>query len=272
MVTLLFWNINKKALTSLLRELVDAHAPDVIALAECTMALDTLLSAVNGNGLFTYRISPNAAKGPVSRLTVLTRLPRAAIRAFAGNEKCAIRHLNSPINSNDFLLIAMHLISKMEVSADEQAMLATRLRPLIAETEKKVGHKRSVVMGDLNMDPFESGVTNSEALHAVGDRKLAAKLSRTVQGQERFYFYNPLPRMLASDTSGPPGTYYRPSSSTEPTRWHIYDQVLIRPELLPNFNYHNLSVLISTGKTPLMKLGRPDRTVGSDHLPLLLKI
>ncbi len=274
MTTFLFWNINKKPLAALLRLLVDEYAPDVLALAECSIAVDVLLDAVNANGAVTYRISPDPAGEPASRLVLLTRLPHAAITALVGNTKCAVRHIKPPLSA-DLLLVALHLISKLHTNGgeQEQAMLATRLRPLIDDAERQVGHQRAVVMGDLNMSPFESGVTSSETLHAVTERHSALKRSRTVQGQERFFFYNPLPGQLAAAAAGPPGTYYRPATGTAPASWHIYDQVLIRPDLLANFSDEDLSVLTRAGPVSLLnKSGRPDRRVGSDHLPLLLKI
>lgn len=274
MVTLLFWNINRKPLTALLRQLVDEHAPEVVALAECTIAVDVLLNAVKVAGGPTYRISPDAAGGPAARLVLLTRLPHSSISALPGSDKCAIRHLKPPLSA-DLLLVALHLISKLHTDGSEmeQAMLATRLRPLIGAAEQLVGHQRTVLMGDLNMDLTEPGVTSSETLHATTNRWLAERGLRKVYGEERPVFYNPLPHVLAPAGPGPAGTYYHRAGGTSPPRWRTFDQVLIRPDLLPNFSYENVAVLITAGKTSLLdKAGRPNRQLGSDHLPLLLKI
>jgi len=250
---------------------VDEHAPDVLALAECTIDLGVLLVAIKVAGVGRYRVSKDAASGPTSRLLILTRLPRTSITALPGNSKCAVRHIRPIIGSN-FLLLTMHLLSKLHLDGgeQEQSLLATRLRLLINEAERRVGHRRSVVMGDLNMDGHEPGITSSETFQATTERREAAKGSRYVQDEERFYFYNPLPKVLIG---WPPGTYYRAASGPASRRWHTFDHVFLRPNLLSSFRYENLAVLTMAGKTPLLtNAGYPDKKTGSDHLPLLLKI
>jgi hypothetical protein len=128
-------------------------------------------------------------------------------------------------------------------------------------------------MGDLNMDPFEPGITSSETLHAVMDRRVALRETRQVQGQQRTLFYNPMWSRLGDGTSGPPGTYYRAASGPLMNYWYTLDQVLIRPDLLTNFKDENLAVLTKAGAIDLLtKAGLPNTVVASDHLPLIFKI
>jgi hypothetical protein len=84
----------------------------------------------------------------------------------------------------------------------------------IHEAETQYVHTRTVVVGDMNMNPFEDGMCRSEGLHAVMCKHIARKEKRTVLGKERLFFYNPMWNFLGDETRGPPGTYYRSKGPT----------------------------------------------------------
>jgi len=53
--------------------------------------------------------------------------------------------------------------------------------------------------------------------------------------------------------------------------WNIFDQVLLRPALMNSLD--ELRVLDRVDGTPLLlPQGVPDRSTGSDHLPLLFRL
>jgi hypothetical protein len=53
----------------------------------------------------------------------------------------------------------------------------------------------------------------------------------------------------------------------------MFDQVLVRPALLPFFSVGDPRILVTDGKTPLITdRGRPERAAISDHLPLLFHL
>ena len=55
--------------------------------------------------------------------------------------------------------------------------------------------------------------------------------------------------------------------------WNIFDQVLIRPDLLDLFRNEDLSILSNDGvESFLTERGLPDKTVASDHLPIIFKL
>lgn len=273
MTTFLFWNINRKPLEKLVRLLIDDHAPDILLLAECETPIDVLLLAINSSNALIYHLSaePPAMLLP-NRVLTLSRLPRSAVRALMGNSEVAIRRIK-PLFGDELLLLGMHLSSKSNLDSREQAFYATRLRTLIATAESKAKHERTVVMGDLNMDPFEDGVTGSESLHAVMDKRIAMKRARVVKREKRLFFYNPMWSRMGDNSSGPPGTYYFAASGPMANYWYTYDQVLIRPDLLPNFKEEDLAVLVSAGTVSLLTAaGIPNTRIASDHLPLLFKI
>ena len=116
-------------------------------------------------------------------------------------------------------------------------------------------------------------MVGARGFHAIASRRIAAKGHRVVEGEAYPFFYNPMWRFFGDAGTGPPGTYYRRHSDYVEYFWHIFDQVLIRPALLPNFNNEHLRVLTTTGQTDLVtSAGVPAKSVASDHLPLLFRL
>jgi hypothetical protein len=73
---------------------------------------------------------------------------------------------------------------------------------------------------------------------------------------------------LGDETEHPPGTYYYDSGKTVNHYWHMFDQVLIRPEIRANLRYDTLRIVDHDGEESLVtEGGRPDRDK-SDHLPI----
>jgi hypothetical protein len=143
----------------------------------------------------------------------------------------------------------------------------------ISEEERAVGHRRTVIVGDLNMNPFEKGVAGANGLHAVMTRTVALAGERTVQERSYPFFYNPMWGHFGDRLPGPPGSYYYQGSELVTYFWNIFDQVLVRPELLDRFRDEDVRILESAGAVPLISTrGRPDEKAASDHLPILFKL
>jgi len=141
----------------------------------------------------------------------------------------------------------------------------------IVRTEDKLDHQRTILVGDLNMNPFDAGVVAAQTLHAVMTRQLAGREERTVLGRSYRLFYNPMWSFFGDRTDGPPGTYYHRSSNPGDLFWNIYDQVLLRPSLMDTLVA--LEILTIDGQDDLLtKAGLPDKARCSDHLPILFRL
>jgi hypothetical protein len=122
------------------------------------------------------------------------------------------------------------------------------------------------------MSPFEPGVAGAKALHGVMSRNIANKGERTVQGINYPYFYNPMWSMFNDGTRGPPGTYYRSESEHMALFWYMFDQVLIRPDLLDYFSLRSLHIVDFDGKASFLSTeGKPKPSI-SDHLPITFRL
>jgi len=128
------------------------------------------------------------------------------------------------------------------------------------------------LVGDLNMNPFEDGVVDAFGLHGVMTRRIARRETRIVQGKGCPFFYNPMWSLFGDATPGPPGTYTDQGQSRG-NSWHMFDQVLIRPALLPIFRNEDLEIVTSDGKISLLSKGYiPDHGSTSDHLPVFFRL
>jgi endonuclease/exonuclease/phosphatase family metal-dependent hydrolase len=268
MATFLFWNLNRQPILDLVHAAVDEHQVDLVALAECAIPDVTLLETLNARGPRRFSFAAlRPIRGP--RLKVLSRYPSRCLRPVRESGRLSIWHLAPPIGF-DIVMAVCHLPSKLHQRDIDQVQHCTQLVRHIAEAETKVGHERTVLFGDLNMNPFEGGVVGAAGLHAVMSREVAARGSRTVQDERRSFFYNPMWGFFGDRSPGPPGTYYYDTGRHENYYWNIYDQVLVRPSLLPMFRESEVHVLTAAGGHPLLcGNGLPSP---SDHLPVLFRI
>ncbi len=268
MATILFWNINKKRLFEEIISLCNEHEVDILILAEAKPDISDaeVLLKLNSDRENVYIAPLNLSP----RLSFFFRYPAESIGLVADEGGIAIRRISPPIGL-DILLVALHLPSKLHMTEDDQKFLAVRVSQLIQEAETKVGHTRTLVIGDLNMNPFEAGVVGADGLHAVMTQSIARKRSRTVLERDRPFFYNPMWGRMGDSSVGAPGTYYYRSSQQVSYFWNTFDQVLLRPVLLDFFSQDNLRVISKIGDNNLMTKNGISSSY-SDHLPVIVTL
>lgn len=268
MVTFLFWNLNGKPLQNLVATAAQEQEVDILILAESDIPYAELIDALNTGRTRKYALTFS----PSDRLLILTSFPHQSIKPVHDRGTISVRRVFPPIGV-DIILVAVHLSSKMYQDSQDQALASTRIARIIEETEQQIGHTRTIIVGDLNMNPFEGGVAGAEALHAVMSKGVARRGGRVVGGENRNFFYNPMWSMLGDNSPGPPGTYYYSSSKQVEFFWNMFDQVLLRPELLPYFQEDALEILVKIGDASLLSDNDiPSKSVGSDHLPVLFRL
>jgi len=267
---LLFWNTGRLNNAQLLATLAREHKADLLIFAEPGTHLAHLLPALNTGE--PSQFFPDDSPGLSDRLQILYRYAPSAVHIVQDTFDIAIRNITPPLHSS-ILLIAAHLSSKLYLKSEDQLISTPRFARIIEDAENMVGHSRTIVVGDFNMNPFEAGMVGAEGLHAVMDRRIALRSTRSVRGQEYRFFYNPMWNLLG-DRNQSPGSYYYDSGSYVNYYWNIFDQVLLRPDLLQTFSPEtDVRILKSINGTQLTREhdGRPDRQI-SDHLPIVLNI
>ena len=267
--TFLFWNMGNKPLLDLVTALAYEHRVDVLMLAECPLPRPALLDGLNtGNPARFIQPIPSFSKN----VTILVRFPTESAHVVRESDRISIWRLRPPF-AEEIILVTAHLPSKRYQSDADQAQHCTWIIRDIEEAEATYGHSRTILCGDLNMDPFEHGVVGGAGFHAVMTRRIAARGYRSIQHHDRKFFYNPMWSFFGDLFEGPPGTYYRRSPGQLGYFWHMFDQVLLRPSLLPRFDGRDLAILTTAGgQTLLTRDGTPDAQHASDHLPILFRI
>lgn len=268
---LLFWNTARLNNAELLGTLAREHNLDLLVLAEPGTSLPNLLTELNREQKTLF--FPDTNPGLSDRLQIFYRYEPAAVRLVEDAFDVAIREIAPPLRPS-VLLIAAHLSSKLFQKSEDQLMSTPRLSRIIEKSEETVGHNRTLMVGDFNMDPFEAGMVGAEGLHAVMDRRIALRNSRSVRSERYRFFYNPMWTLLGDRADHPTGSYYYDSGSHVNYFWHIFDQVLLRPELLAGFTpERDIQILKSINGTQLVrgKDERPDPEI-SDHLPILVNL
>jgi hypothetical protein len=278
MLTVLFWNVGGKALETPLVSMVRRYAVDVVILAECPWNDPSLALLLSSAGQF----HPPHPTVSFDILRILTRdsIPRPLLRReFTRYLMLTILPPGAP----ELILVATHLPSKRHRSADGQMTDQLLLGHSVREMETLVGHERTILMGDLNANPFEPGVVAATGLQAVMNRQLARVEGRILDGIRYPYFYNPMWGYYGDETHAahPPGTpNHRPSGScyypaADPVwyYWNLYDQVLLRPALIASLLPNSVRLLTEEGPDRFLGAnGRPNRTDYSDHLPLVVTL
>lgn len=166
-------------------------------------------------------------------------------------------HLTAPINADD--------------TSGLQTAVARELREAVKEREFLRSNSATIAIGDFNMSPYSRGMTDPTTLNAAACRT-AAKKTRTVRHRQYNYFFNPMWEILGSRTADQqPGSFYNRYDNSA-IFWHLYDQVLVRPELVDRVVPDSLRVMTTAGNFSLLTSRGTIDPRFSDHLPIAISL
>jgi hypothetical protein len=267
MTTFLFWNINGKSLQRSIVNLSAAHEVDVVILAESGLTPAAVLTALNEQDTVGYHFPFSQCE----RVSIYTRFSREFLTPLFETPRLTVRQLTLP-GRTEILVAAVHFPSKLYFTDFDQGFECTQLSQEIRRVEEQVGHSRTLLVGDLNMNPFDAGVVSASGLNAAMTRDIALRRTRTVQARSYPFFYNVMWNHFG-DNEGAPGTYYYNSAAHVCYFWNMFDQVLVRPDLITAFSPQDLKIIRDDGERTLVDLrGLPDSSISSDHLPMVFKL
>lgn len=271
----LFWNICKKKLFKELAILVKNEDIDVVLIAEhpsgenmVSMLKKELLTVCKAN--FDY-IRPYT---PKNKVEIYTRFRSDLIVNIQDDKGVSAKEIYSPLIGGNIILITCHLPSKINESDANQSEIASDIVDFISDVEKRCAHQRTVVCGDLNMNPFEEALVKAKGFNAVMSKAIACKRTRIVSGKEYSFFYNPMWSFFGDLGCGKvSGTMYYNTSDHINYYWNIYDQVLVRPDMIPYFDESKLSIVTNIDSVNLLSInGLIDKSNYSDHLPIIFEL
>ncbi len=280
--TVLFWNFNidkgdlllqcptEGDRSAVVAHVVQEYGVDVLALAECRVPARFLLNALQlVDPAFEQPVDPHP------RFKFFTRFPGHHLEPWLGDGRIAVRQLQFD-GHQDILMAVIHYLDRRNNRPSKQQQELKDYKRTLLAAERKAGHDRTILFGDLNMNPYEIGMLDPESgLGAMMTWDLA-----TIHGEKKGdglpRFYNPMWSVMGRAEA--PGTFYWDDDDPENTHWHCLDGVLLRPSLRESFRDEELRIIrwihgSSGEKIDLIRLVEVHwRVTYSDHLPLLFKI
>lgn len=263
----LFWNTNKnKNINTLLVDLIKSYNCEVLTLAEYEDDVIDLQKKLDIQNINLYHVPSIMCK----KIALLTKYNKEKIKHGPESKRYTIKIIPHD-NLHQIILALVHLPSKMH---SDSGMITEELRSLvkdIEEVEKNNNNCNTIITGDFNLNPFEDSMVSASGLHSLNNEEISLKKKRVILGREYRYFYNPMWKLWGKQNF-PGGTYYYNSSYALNYFWNIFDQVIIRPDLISNFNQNNLKIITEINGVNLLNTnGIPNRDI-SDHLPLFFEI
>src|ERR1017187_5183258 len=165
-----FWNVDslrnletdQREIPRLAADLAVERSLDVLFLIECAIPYEYLIEAFK-TGPEYYPISS------AGRFKVLARFDSRFMRRLTlpvSSDRFDIWHLTLPLQE-DVLLSVVHGLDKRNNSQAKQELFLQQVVAALSLFESKVGHDRSIVLGDFNANPFESPIASALGMNAV---------------------------------------------------------------------------------------------------------
>lgn len=264
MLRVLFWNVNRKDLRHLLGRLASETESDLVVLLENgNTSFETLatLTSSDPNFYLPSSFSP-------LRFQVFCRLPHLQAEEIHGANRISFWRIGNSKTETVFAFV--HGPDKRNYDDDARTAWAIEVRREIEWVNEKWSNRKTVVLGDFNMNPFERGMDLASGFNAVSTQKCAMGRSRKQFGKNYDHFYNPMWSCFGDLSDGPPGTFFDRSAQGN-FGWSILDQVLISSTVLDRFL--DVRIIDRVGSTLLFrKNGTPNSKIASQHFPILLSL
>ena len=284
MLNLVFWNLKKKTLAESVGLLAEEREADIVVLAEMPDSTEEIFTRLRQyDSDFTVnepRLPPSTETATASARTLKRRVilyhrsSSAQVQRLHDAKYWTIYQL-SLSDGESLILVAAHMPAKSNrgyIGFANRLPLFQQLCQDILKEEGASGTDRTIVIGDLNQNPFDNEVVHLETLNAVMDPDVANRGSCQRDGQTYKYFYNPMWTAYGR-RQAPMGTYYYQEPDSVRYYWHVLDQVLLRPDLIPALSNEMPTIITELGGESLLRAnGRPDNSRFSDHLPIALSL
>lgn len=251
-----FWNTCKKNIVSHIEAVGHALTPDFILLAECDKNLISILTTRLCSYGYSHLLTPGCDK-----IDAFTKYDLNDIKLLSQtNDFSAMR-------IKDLILVVTHQPSQYSHSDDELRRAGEKMVLRVAELESAEKLSTSVIVGDFNANPFEMSMISFTGICSTNHRDILNP-AITRSKETRKLFYNPMWTLYGKEIDHP-GTFHYSRSGTDLIKWHMLDQVIIRPSLINRFQFDKLEILSHINGVSLKK-GR--KITLSDHLPLIFSI
>ncbi len=258
----LFWNTyNNERINQALCDIIWENRINYVVLAEYAAEIGDLLARLSANNVQMKQYLSTGCEKVVLIGDIDNTEPGFQSERFS-----------IQIVAEKLILCAVHLPSNvLSGGHDRRRIVIQKVVEEIERTEAELGTKKTIIVGDLNEDPYDEGCLSADHFHGLPCKEDTIREKRTVEGRPFSMFYNPMWNFFG-DFSFPPGTYYYNGSDVKNSFWHIYDQVLLRPCLRDYFSEKSLKIVTQSGIESLVDKNNHPNKEYSDHLPIVFEI
>ncbi|WP_437835896.1 endonuclease/exonuclease/phosphatase family protein [Sorangium sp. So ce1153] len=267
--TVLQWNMGvckesnpyrRRARIEALEAMVGEYSPGILSLQEAPLDLRSLRFLHPW-----YRL----VEGPMG---IVTGLLESRWQVVADHDEVKGRALVVKAYSSTgrlrLSLWNVHLPVVWKDLAARRTLVQSDFRDALIAVRKRGLGRSELLVGDFNLPPYDDAMVRRSGLYA--SRTLpSAEENALLHDPYNFPLFNPTWALLGKPGS-PQGTFFRQPSPDDEGPWFLPDQALMSPDLaLPG--EQQVWLIEHTGKAELCSPAptrRPERTTGSDHLPL----
>lgn len=265
-INFLYWNVCNNNISSYIVDACVENKINILILTECkNIDVDYLIRKLRDEGMFfqVERINKD------SRIMLLHNI-KEQINVIKESKYYSVFNINNGDKKN--LLFTLHLPSRYRQEKDDLNMYASQIIREFEQLEEERNTENSIVVGDFNMNPFDSGMISALSFNAVMCLEIAKRRSRKVLQEERKFYYNPMWHLMGNASNLSKGTFYY-STETKSYYWYTYDQVILRPDLINKFDINKLKIIDVVNKKSLVSRNNiPDKKRISDHLPIKFEL
>lgn len=167
-----------------------------------------------------------------------------------------------------FIIAAVHLQDRFHTDTETRIDSIGDLVRDIIELEHDLDCSNTIVLGDMNANPFDPEMIQKNAFNAVLYKQLILD-EEYVSVNEKTHrrFYNPMLVSISEATKNY-GSYYH-SNGMNTTYWHCLDQVIVRRPLANRIR--GITYCKTAGEISLSAFVGPNKRI-SDHYPLVFCI
>lgn len=267
-LNILFWNLNNKNLYLELSDIIEYYNIDIAIVVESNnLNRIDFLKELNKHSSKYFDANTLSLS---DRIQFYTKFHPKYLKPIHEDEsdRFSFRLLTLPKTKN-IIIGGLHLPDPRNYSIYSRNTYSTILKGIIEEQELKLSTSETLLLGDFNMNPFDEGMNHTNCLNAVMNKTIAKRRGKKVLSQRYSFFYNPSWSLMGDLNNGTSGTYYYNKPGYDSYYWNTFDQVLLRPNLIENFDDSSFSIVTNTPGIDLTsRSGLINRVKYSDHYPI----
>jgi len=258
-MNLLFWNLHKNSIENFIADIILENDVDVAIFAEYKQNNFSTVIDRLGNNYYKCENLPDAKTILLCKNTIIAESKRDQDRYSL---------FTAELENTSYIIGGVHLTSALTGQEAKRLLEGRNLVTDLKLLEDRMGHTKSILIGDFNSSPFDSVMTVMDGINAVLFKDIIEDNEFATVDHKRFRrLYNPTFHYISETGNNYGSIFYRDKMDT--MYWYSFDQVLVRKTLANAVS--SVKYCRQIGAQSLVHGLYPQSTI-SDHLPLLVSI